>query len=269
MRDIRFIDRDTRLYLSISERPGNSGTRLFNRLFDHFGMNCVYKAARVGAEDLEGAIAGFRALGIAGGGVSMPLKVRAVALMDEIDETVSVVGALNTIVRTESSLRGYNTDLIAAKKSLCGDPGSRTLVLGAGGVARAVAAALQQARFSSVIVAARKPEAAAALAAEFGHSALDWKSAISLEGVAQVINCTPLGMSGSPELEPSAAWRESVRHVVDLPIREDKSALVQWAESAGIPFVSGARFSAWQAIEQFRLYTGKVIDENLVREVLA
>lgn len=257
------ITRDTKLFLSLARFPGNSGTTLFNQLFRSFGLDCVYKACAVEPGQLSEAVSGMRALGIAGGGISMPFKETILPLLDEVDRKAGEIGAVNTVVRLKNGrLKGYNTDYTAARQYLDTDSRMPTLVLGAGGAARAVCYALKDAGYRDVLVLSRSVSRAAALAEKTGFLSGSWKALEDCGKYAQWVHATPLGMPGAGELEiPEAAWA-AVRRILDLPMNPEKTALMRQAEARSIPAVSGYDFARRQAVEQFRLYTGKTIREE-------
>lgn len=115
---------------------------IHNAAFRSLGMDIVYVPFRVRRSELRAAIQGIKALGILGVNVTIPHKTGVIRFLDTIDRTARRIGAVNTIVRTEGGLRGYNTDGQAALEVLQGLGGSlsgrRTLILGAGGAARAI-----------------------------------------------------------------------------------------------------------------------------------
>jgi len=136
------LNRDTTLCISLSGRPSNHGIKFHNYLYEKHGLDYLYKAMTT--TDIEGAIAGVRALGIRGCSVSMPFKQAVIPLMDEVDHSAQVIGAVNTIVNTDGHLHAYNTDVIAVAsllKSHAVDPKLPFLLRGSGGMAAAVAGA--------------------------------------------------------------------------------------------------------------------------------
>ena len=86
-------DKDTRLCISLSGRPGNFGLRFHNHLYEQLGLNFYYKA--FSSKDLAGAVTGIRALGIRGCGVSMPFKEACIALVDELDASAPALASLD------------------------------------------------------------------------------------------------------------------------------------------------------------------------------
>ena len=105
------LNKNTTVCISLSGRPSNHGIKFHNYLYEKYGLDYLYKAMTT--TDIEGAIAGVRALGIRGCSVSMPFKQAVIPLMDEVDHSAQVIGAVNTIVNTDGYLHAYNTDVIA------------------------------------------------------------------------------------------------------------------------------------------------------------
>jgi len=118
---------------------------IHNAAFQKLGLNFVYLAFRV--EAIEDAVKGLRALGnFRGASVTIPHKMAAVPFLDIVEPTARHIGAINTIVATEGTLTGYNTDATGALRALregaVALKGRQVIMLGSGGAARAIAFAL-------------------------------------------------------------------------------------------------------------------------------
>ena len=164
------LTKDTRLCLSLSARPGNTGTRFHNFLYDALGLDYVYKAFTT--DDIVAAVAGIRGLQIRGAGISMPFKSDVIPLVDELDPSASVIESVNTIVNTDGHLLAYNTDYLAIAallRAYAVDVTWTTAVLGSGGMAKATVAALRDAGFADVTVVARNAQSGPALADRYGY----------------------------------------------------------------------------------------------------
>ncbi len=176
------------------------------------GLNSVYVPFDPAPENLAEAVAGLRALGIAGANVTVPYKEAVMPYLDELAETALLYGAVNTIVNRQGRLIGYNTDgpgfIKDLQKDQDFDPSQGSaLILGAGGAARAVVMALAQAGCPELALVNRHRERAQALAEavldKTGLRArvLNWDAgdrdlADFARQAALVVNTTPLGMSG-------------------------------------------------------------------------
>lgn len=241
----------------MSARPSNVGTRFHNYLYEQLGLDFVYKA--FAPSDIAAAVSGIRGLGIRGAAVSMPFKQAVIPLIDAVDDTASVINAVNTIVNTDGYLRGFNTDFIAVRQLLSDaaiDPDATVLVLGSGGMARAVIAAVKDVGLRNVFIHARNATAATELATQYtAHIA---KAPEALRPNV-IINATPIGMAGGAESsqlpiqEAVVASAQVVFDVVAMPVR---TPLIQMASAMGKQVITGREVMTLQAVEQFVLYTG-------------
>jgi shikimate dehydrogenase len=263
---VRSITKDTLLCMSLAGRPSNIGTRFHNFLYAELDLDYVYKAFTT--TDLAAAIAGIRALGIRGCGVSMPYKEACIQYVDALDGSAEAIGSVNTIVNAGGRLRAYNTDYIAIAKLLADHqvPVDHTFaVLGSGGMAKAVAAALRHAGFREGVVVARNPRTGTALADQYGYT---WRDALGSSRPQLLVNATPVGMSGGPAadalpVEPEVVdAADTVFDVVALPAA---TPLVRRARALGKQVITGAEVIALQALEQFVLYTGVRPTDDQVR----
>jgi shikimate dehydrogenase len=262
------LTKDTTLCISLAGRPGNTGTRFHNHLYDALGLDYVYKAFTT--TDIAAAVAGVRGLGIRGCAVSMPWKSDVIPLVDEIDASAAAIDSVNTIVNTDGRLTAYNTDYIAIAKLVdrYEVPRSSVAVLGSGGMAKATVAALRDSGFTDLTVVARNAETGPGLAGKYGF---DWAPALDGLRPALLVNCTPVGMEGGNEHEIPApdeviAATDVVFDVVPRPAR---TLLIQRAERLGKVTITGAEVMSLQALEQFVLYTGVVPSDEQVAAATA
>ncbi len=261
------VSKDTRLCISLSGRPSNLGTRFHNFLYAELGLDYLYKASTT--TDVAAAVAGIRALGIRGCGVSMPFKEAVIPLVDEMTPSAAAIDSVNTIVNTDGRLVAHNTDYLAVVGLLSAHgvrPTGPAVVLGSGGMAKACLAALRDEGFEDLTVVARNPQAGPALAAAYGAR---W-----LPGAAQLrpsllVNATPVGMAGGEDAQELPAPRDVVAAaaaVVEVVAVPEDTPLVRLARATGAEVVTGTEIAAVQAAEQFALYTGvRPTDEQVRR----
>jgi shikimate dehydrogenase len=256
-RSLNTPDGDVELCISVASRPGRFGVTVHNAGYRALGLNFLYKAFRV--DDIGAAMAAVRTLGIRGCGVSMPFKAAVVHHLDELEPRAAVLGAVNTVVNDGGRLIGYNTDVTGARAALeaaAVRADESVLVLGAGGAARAVIAALTESGCNRVTVAARQRAAAEALASNCGGRGIGWDERLSFVGDV-VFNATPIGMApdvGETPIDDGLLQR--LRAVIDVVATPPVSLLVQSARDAGRIGIDGLTMALFQAAEQFRLYTG-------------
>ncbi|WP_346928018.1 shikimate 5-dehydrogenase [uncultured Arthrobacter sp.] len=261
------LNKDMTLCISLSARPSNNGTRFHNHLYEQLGLNWIYKA--FAPTDLAQAIAGVRGLGIRGCAVSMPYKEDVIALVDVMDPSAKAIDSVNTIVNDGGTLTAYNTDYTAIEQLLQRNavPSSYSVLLrGAGGMAKATAAALRDAGFRDVTVIARNEAAGRALAGLYGFA---WRSDVDPSSAADmIINVTPVGMAGGPDAESLSYPREAVdaaKVVFDVVALPAETPLVKAGRAAGKTVITGAEVATIQALEQFVLYTGIRPSDEQVR----
>ncbi|MGB3772368.1 MAG: shikimate 5-dehydrogenase [Rhodococcus sp. (in: high G+C Gram-positive bacteria)] len=253
----RVFTKDTQLCMSLSGRPSNIGTRFHNYLYDELDLDYVYKAFTT--TDLPSAIAGIRALGIRGCGVSMPFKEACIDHVDVMHESASAIDSVNTIVNTDGVLHAYNTDYQAVA-NLVRDSGFDSswsvAVTGSGGMAKAVVAALRDSGFTDGTVVARNADTGPALAETYGYRWVESADALAAD---MLVNVTPIGMAGGPDADSTPFSDQQIASsmaVMDVVAVPSETPLITAARAAGKPVITGAQVVALQAAEQFALYTG-------------
>lgn len=265
------INKDTRLCMSLSARPGNTGTRFHNYLYRALGLNYVYKA--FSTRDLPAAIGGIRALDIRGCAVSMPFKEACMPLLDEIAPTAAGIESVNTIVNDNGRLTGHNTDYAAVLSLLRsrGVPATLEFALrGSGGMAKAAACALRDAGFTRGVIVARNEATGSALAAQYGFR---WQTELAPDSSpGLLVNASPIGMAGGSEAENLAFTETQIRAaawVFDVVALPPVTPLIRLARQLGRPVIGGDEVLTLQAVEQFVLYTGVRPEPALITEAAA
>ena len=231
---------------------------MHNCAFQALEIDAQYLAFDVPPQQLETALGGARALGIRQLAVSLPHKVSVMEYLDEVDPVARRIGAVNTITRDGERLVGANTDwlgVIKALESVTRLDGSRAVVLGAGGTARAVVYGLQQ-RGAEVSILNRTEERARELAEAAGP--MRWGPLEALEDTPHdiLVNTTSVGLQSDESPVAASVLRpESV--VMDAVYDPERTRLLQDAETMGARTVAGKWMLVHQAAEQIRLWTGR------------
>jgi shikimate dehydrogenase len=234
---------------------------IHNAAYQAVGLDWVYVAFPVPVGSVRDALVGLAALGGAGCNVTMPHKAEAARACHQLDASAAALGVVNTVVTRPGCLAGSSTDgagfVDAAREADVALDGASVLVVGAGGAARAVTHALG-AVGAHVVVAARRPEAAAevaALATGGRGVALD---AVGADVAASdvVVNATPLGMGGEPPpFDPAALHAGQV--VFDAVYAPPDTPLLAAARGAGARALNGLGMLVHQAARSFTLLTGQ------------
>ncbi|MFH1913475.1 MAG: shikimate dehydrogenase [Pseudomonadota bacterium] len=244
---------------------------LHNWGFARLGLDATYEAWPTKPDDLADFIVRMRAQSIRGVSVTIPHKRAVMPLIDRLTERAMAVGAVNTLYWQDGLLCGENTDvtgLAAPLKALGSLPGT-ALVLGAGGAARAAVAALHELGVPEILVANRTLDTARDLARQMTARAVTWEARMD-QGAGLVCNTTPLGMSG--DLKNATPW-DADRHtpgmiVYDIVYNPLHTRFLREAEAAGCVTVSGLEMFLHQGLAQFRLWTGRDLDEAGARTLL-
>lgn len=262
------VDSSTRLCCLIGHPVKHSvSPQMHNAAFKELGLNCIYLVFDVLEESLGEAVNGLRSIGVLGFNVTIPHKIKIIKFLDELDDSAKLVKAVNTVIRRDAKLIGYNTDLYGIERVLREvDELNRDLglIIGAGGAGRASAIALTNLGFSEIIIANRTFERASNLAEqihELGFSAKPipltdlprYASSANL-----IINATPLGMAPSL-ISETPLKRDHIRRnsiVLDLVYNPLRTRLLIEAERAGACTISGLKVLVAQGAEAFKLWTG-------------
>ena len=240
------------------------------------GIDGAYIPLPIAPGTFPEAIRGLIAAGFAGANVTIPHKVAAFQLCDEVDEAARIAGAVNTMIFRDGRISGGNTDSFGFLENLRdGDVDPRAgpaLVLGAGGGARAVVAALRG-EGVSVTVVNRSPEAAEKLARDLAPvRVLPWsRRGEALGDYALLVNATSLGMGHQPPLELSLERADPALVVADLVYVPLETPLLAEARTRALPRVDGLGMLLHQARPGFAAWFGidPKVDEELRRFVLA
>ena len=233
---------------------------------DRYRIEGAYLPLPVRPGDATAALRGLAALGFAGCNVTVPHKQAALALVDAPDDLARRIGAVNlVVVRPDFSLAGSNTDAAGFLDNLRERaPGwhaaaGAAVVLGAGGAARAVVAALTDAGVPAIRLLNRTRGHAEALAASLGGpvAVLDWeRRAAALEGAALLVNTTVLGMHGQTPLDLDLASLPRAAVVYDLVYVPLLTPLLAEARARGNPAVDGLGMLLHQAVPSFAAWFG-------------
>lgn len=240
-----------------SRSPRLHGTWL--REYDIVGH---YVPLHVEASDLERVLRAMPAMGFVGANVTIPHKEAALALADEVSPQAAKIGAANTLSFQDGKIYADNTDgygFIANLNAEAPDwrVDAPVLILGAGGAARAVIVALQEAGLPEIRICNRTRGRAEALAAEFDAGVVDWEArAASLGDVGVLVNTTALGMTGGAALEISLEGLGANALVTDIVYTPLETQLIRAARARGLRAVDGLGMLLHQAVPGFERWFG-------------
>jgi shikimate dehydrogenase len=230
----------------------------------------------VAPEDFAGVVKALTKAGFAGANVTIPHKEAAFAVCRHVEDFARRAGAVNTLVFTAGGIEGRNTDgygFVANLRAHGVKPGAGpVLILGAGGAARAIAAALQD-EGAEVTICNRSHDRAVALAASLPPArVLSWEAReAALNDFALLVNTTSLGMVHNPPLEISLERAAAGMAVADIVYAPLQTALLAEATARGLKAVEGLGMLLHQAVPGFAAWFGvtPVVDDELYRIVSA
>ena len=270
-----FVDGSTELFGILGNPVRHSLSPIMhNAAFASLGMNRIY--VPMTAADPAQAVPGLRALGFRGVSVTVPHKEAVIPFLDAVDPVAEQIGAVNTLLLRQDSagkvlIEGYNTDWLGANAALTAAKvrlqGSRVLVAGAGGAAKAVAFGLQQAG-AEVLITNRSAANGQALAAWLNCKFIPLQEAGQQAGDV-FINTTSVGME--PDMDGCVVSPEMLRNfsaVMDIVYAPLETRLLREAKAAGCAAVDGLAMLLHQGAEQFRLWTGQPAPEAVMRAAL-
>jgi shikimate dehydrogenase len=242
---------------------------LHNFWLEEQGIDGVYVPLPVEPDRLEQALRALPVLGFRGCNLTIPHKQRALLIVDKIEPLARRIGAMNTvIVAADGSLEGRNTDAYGFRESLRGsvpnwDPiAGPAVVLGAGGAARAVIAALIEEKVSEIRVVNRtltraETVAAALAAASVRITVHAWEKRNDvLDGAGLLVNTTSLGMVGEPELNVDLAALPEAAVIVDIVYVPLETPLLAEGRKRGNRVVDGLGMLLHQGRPGFEAWYG-------------
>jgi 3-dehydroquinate dehydratase/shikimate dehydrogenase len=265
------IDRRTRVYGVIGNPVSHSlSPLLHNTGFIACGLPHVYLPFLV--RDLRDFLRAIGPLAIRGFSVTLPFKEAILRQLDDCDPLAAAIGAVNTVsVDRSGRLHGINTDYVGVLRALQRRirlRGSRVLLLGAGGAARAAAFALAQ-EGAIPAICARRPERARALARAVHGEAMERRH-LRREFFDAIVNCTPVGMHPTAAVSPLRTEELNCRLVFDTVYRPLETRLLKLARRRGIETVSGVEMFLAQGMAQWEIWNEhRAPEKHMRRAVLA
>jgi shikimate dehydrogenase len=254
--------------------------RLHGHWLRRYGITGHYVPVALRPGDLAGGLRALRLLGFRGSNVTIPHKVAVLALAASVTPRAARIGAANTLTFAEDGgISADNTDgygFVASLRQAAPHwdaAAGPALVLGAGGAARAVVAALIDEGTPEIRVANRTPARADALRAHFADRLrlVDWIAAgAAAAGAATIVNTTSLGMAGQPALPVRLDAAPEGALVADLVYQPLETPLLAEARARGLTAVDGLGMLLHQAVPGFEAWFGRrpEVDAELRAAVL-
>lgn len=254
---------------------------IHNTLAERLGHNLVYIPFHVEEGRVSDAVKGAFALNILGVNVTVPYKSDVIPTLVDIDDLAEKIGAVNTLVRTETGYKGYNTDMPGLYRAMSSDgvrlEGEEVILLGAGGVARAVAFLCASKKVERVYILNRSQEKAKAVADEvnqkcgreciFPMALADYKKLPDKRFLA--IQATSVGLY--PDVEKAVIEEEEFYQKIhtgyDLIYKPAKTKFMQLVQTKGGKAYHGLKMLLYQGVIAYELWNEVSVSEEDVRQV--
>lgn len=244
--------------------------------FRELNLECSYIAYRIPKGELEDGIQGLKKIKIDGFNVTIPHKIEMVKYVDKIDESCSLIGAVNTVKNNDGVLKGYNTDmdgfLEPFKKKEINIKDTKVLLLGAGGAARAIVAGFAKEKAKTITIANRTLQKASDLA-DFSKkigldaTSISLKDADSAKDYDVIVNATSIGLKNEPSLISLDGIDENtiVYDIVYMPMN---TALIKKAKEKNAKIIFGYEMLLGQAVRAFEIWHDMQAPYNAMKKAL-
>ncbi len=256
----------TKICISISKKPGTSGSKFHNTGYKLLNLNYLYIPMKLNNINQIKTI--IKKFNIRGCSVSMPFKQEILKQLDNQDFSTSSTNAANTVVFENGKLKGYNTDLFAINKimkKISLKKNDTILLLGNGGVSRTIYEYIKKIDLKKISICARDIKKFKNWKIISNTKVIDWKERNNIYSDL-LINATPIGMDNN--LIPINKNNiKNFKNILDLVINNN-SAFKKIAKKNNTKFYGGLEFSFYQACKQFEIYTNKKVNEKLMKKVL-
>ncbi len=245
---------------------------MHNFIYQKLGIEIVYKKWEIEEQNLKLHIEKINNDDFVGANVTVPYKEKIVPFLDEIKDEAKFTGAVNTIVKNDNKLTGYNTDVYGIEKTLDiklkNDVIKNAVIFGAGGAAKAALYVLLQKGLKNLIIINRTEANAVKMVDQFNdfnfdHSVLTFNEIPQIKtaclGTDLIINTTILGMKGSgyEDISPiDSSFIDSNSVIFDMVYNPTKTQLIKIALDKNANIIEGLNMLVYQAIKSIELWTG-------------
>ena len=254
--------------------------RMFDAVYAHYGLQWQFWKCDVAAADLPAAIAGTRALGFRGYGITVPYKIDSIPYLDAIDDDARVIGAANYVTVEDGRLVGHNNDgkgVVKAIEKVTPIAGKRVAILGAGGAGRAMAVELGWAGAAHLTVITRRESQGLEVAELVRRAAgipTAWQAwadeVIVPEATEILMNATHLGCA--PAVEPVPVVWDSLEPgatAVDVITNPRVTPFLETARARGCAIADGVEMLVQLAMQLFESWTAVTPEEEIFQRAVA
>ncbi len=254
---IEMVDQATQVYGVAGDPVGHSlSPVMMNAAFRRETVNAVFLALH--AKSLKDLLACVQDIPIRGLSITMPYKQDILSALENSDPLTRQIGACNTIVRAaDGKLYGFNTDvagIIVPLEQRLSLAGTRVLIVGAGGAARAAAFGIK-AKGAEVFITNRTAERGQSLSRQAKAKYIK-RADVAKQQFDVIINATPVGMN-NPKQSPLEEKELNTKYVFDLVYTPAETKLIKMARAKNLQVIPGLEMFVQQGARQFEIWTGK------------
>ena len=245
---------------------------MHNFIYQKLGIDVEYKKWEISPNNLKSHIEKINNENFIGANITVPYKEKIVSLLDEIRNEAKFTGAVNTIVKNNNKLIGYNTDVYGIEQTLDiklkNNVINNAVIFGAGGAAKAALFVLLQRGLNNLTIVNRTKSNALKMISKFNNVNYD-QTIITLNEKSQIksaclsadliINTTILGMKGSgyEDISPiDSTFIDSNSVIFDMVYNPTKTQLIKIALERNANIIEGLNMLVYQAIKSIELWTG-------------
>lgn len=243
---------------------------LFDWIFKDLDINSSYMAWEVLPENLSDFMDSVRNMYVQGLSVTIPYKEQILHMVDHLSDSVKEIGAANTIYWKDNLLCAENTDMLAFIAPLMLKHFDNALLLGSGGVARAVLVGLKRLKISQITICNHNIARAQQLAQEFNVAYIPWEDR-NEHKADLIVNATPLGMYGrwqgqSPLLKSAFKGKGLAYDLVYNPLI---TPFLQDAIDSSWKIQDGLSMFISQANQQLKLWTKREFNQAEAKKLIS
>lgn len=249
---------------------------MHNLALEYYDMEERYYAVELQSSELSILASYLNKDTLKGANVTIPYKQKIAEYLDEIDSAARAVGAVNTIVKKDYKLKGYNTDvsgfLAPLEDYLDHIMGGRSVIFGTGGASRALVTALNQVGIEEIYLVSRKPAKINSFDSFENVQIISYPEWSAYgEDAILIVNATPLGMEPRVEASPvGEGERQYLQNSIcyDIVYNPLKTTFLKQAERAGAETIGGLEMLIEQGSRSFEYWTGNSFPLDIIRERL-
>ena len=269
MKNSIWPNKDTKIFISMAINPGNSGATLHNSLFKILKLNNIYLPLKV--KNIIKAKKLLTNFNFQGCSLSMPYKEKLINFVDSLDRNAKKIGSINTILKKNNKLIGYNTDYYASMEILKKQKltkKSNIFVLGSGGVAKAILYSIIDLKFTNIFLSSRDKKKFNKMEIKKKITFVEWSERNKVN-CDVLINTTPLGMFGKYEKKIPINFSKKYhpKLIYDLPVNHKGNLLCRFANKNKIKYISGLVFSHYQGLKQFEIYNNIKVNFKILKKI--